>query len=173
MHRLDFQKRRDLPSAPPDDLRQALRQFASGVTVVTAEHDGERYGITVSAFTSISLDPPVIMVSINTSSRLAPLIVDAEHFAVNILGAEQEDLSSRFASAITGPEKYDGIESAARLSGAPIILGALAVFDCVLDQTLLVGTHMLMFGRVVHAESAADSGDPLIYYHRSYRRLAP
>jgi flavin reductase len=171
MHRLDFQKRRDIPPVSPDDLRQALRQFASGVTVVTAEHAGERYGITVSAFTSISLEPPIIMVAINIASRLAPLIVEAEHFAVNILAAHQEELSARFASSLSGSEKYDGIVSEPRLSGAPIIEGALAVFDCVLDQTLLVGTHMLMFGRVVHAESDAEPGEPLIYYHRAYRRL--
>src|SRR5689334_12108227 len=128
MHRIDFQKRRDIPSVAPDDLRQALRQFASGVTVVTAEHDGERYGITVSAFTSISLEPPIIMVAINTSSRLAPLIVDAEHFAVNILAEHQEEISTRFASPLAGVEKYDGIEPASRLSGAPVIGGAIAVF---------------------------------------------
>ena len=106
-----------------------------------------------------------------TICRLAPLIVYAEHFAVNILSAEQEEISTRFASSLTGIEKYDGVEVTPRLSGAPVLPGALAIFDCVLDQTLLVGTHMLMFGRVVHAESASEPGEPLIYYHRSYRRL--
>src|SRR4051812_9139740 len=68
MHRIDFHKRRDLPSVPQQEFKGALRHFASGVTVVTAEHGGERYGITVSAFASISIEPPIVMVSINNTS---------------------------------------------------------------------------------------------------------
>lgn len=171
MHRQDYHKRRELPTAPPDDVRQALRQFASGVTIVTAEHGGERYGITVSAFTSISLDPPVIMVSINSSSPLAEMVIASEHFAVHILGNEQEELSTRFATSSSGSEKYHELEVTPGSSGAPTLNGMLALLDCVLDQTLAVGTHILMFGRVVHAASVFEPGSPLIYYHRSYRRL--
>jgi len=171
MHRLDFKKRRDLPSAPPNDLRQALRQFASGVTIVTAECEGEQYGITVSAFSSISLDPPIIMVSINSASQLADMIARSEHFAVHILSAGQEELSARFANSATGSEKYRELQVTPGRSGAPMLEGMLAVFDCVLDQTLLVGTHTLMFGRVVHATSLPEPGDPLLYYHRAYRRI--
>lgn len=172
MHRLDFTKRRDLPSATPEDLRLALRQFASGVTIVTAEHDGERYGITVSAFSAISLEPPVIMVAINTSSALADLIVQAEHFAVHILDSSQVEISSRFADTLSGSEKYDGVPVETGPSGAPLLSGSLATFDCVLDQTLLVGTHMLMFGRVVHVAAEDAPGNPLVYYHRTYRGLS-
>ena len=93
MHRLDFQKWREITSVSPDDLRQALRQFASGVTVVTAEHEGMRYGITVSAFTSISIDPPIIMVAINMGGEFAGVITGAEHFAVHILSAGQQRIS--------------------------------------------------------------------------------
>ena len=173
MHRIDFQKRRDLPSASPDELRQALRQFASGVTVVTAEDDGELYGITVSAFASISLDPPIIMVSINTGSTMAATIAKSEHFAAHILSADQEELSSRFADSLPGSDKYRELNVIRGPSGAPVLDGVrvLAVLDCVLDQTLLVGTHMLMFGRVVHASSLPAPDNPLVYYHRAYRKL--
>lgn len=171
MHRLDYNRRRELPSAPPDDVRQALRQFASGVTIVTAEHGGEQYGITVSAFTSISLDPPIIMVSINSSSPLADMVMASEHFAVHILGNEHEELSARFAAPSSGSEKYRELDVKPGSSGAPTMEGMLALFDCVLDQTLAIGTHILMFGRVVHAVSAFEPGSPLLYYHRSYRRL--
>ncbi len=172
MHRIDFQKLRDTPSATTDDLRQALRQFASGVTVVTAEAEGELYGITVSAFTSISLDPPVIMVAINTASPIAAMIAASEHFAVHILPAAYEAIAERFARSTPGPDKYGELQPGTGRSGAPLLQeGMLAVLDCVLDQTLLVGTHMLMFGRVVQASSLSDPGDPLIYYHRSYRHL--
>lgn len=172
MHNIDFDKRPDLPSADADELRQALRQFASGVTIVTAEHDGQRYGITVSAFSAISLTPPVIMAAINTESPLASMIVDAEHFAVQVLAAEQQALSARFAEHGTGDEKYDGVVVTSGPTGAPLLAGSLALFDCVLDQTLLVGTHMLMFGRVVHVASVEERADPLIYYHRGYRALS-
>ncbi len=171
MHQIDFQKRRDMPSASPEELRQALRQFASGVTVVTGEDNGEQYGITVSAFSSISLEPPIVMVAINTASPMSEMIARSEHFAVHILSADQEELSNRFANSTTGPEKYRELEVTFSPSGLPMLTGVLAVLDCVLDQTLLVGTHMLMFGRVVHAASLPDAADPLIYYHRMYRKL--
>ncbi|HVZ41035.1 MAG TPA: flavin reductase family protein [Candidatus Kapabacteria bacterium] len=172
MHRIDFKKHSSLNSASPESLRDALRQFASGVTIVTAEHDGERYGITVSAFTAVSLEPPVIMVAINTASALADLILNAEHFAVHILSADQLELSTRFADTISGPEKYAGLAVKAGESGAPVVPGSLAILDCALDQTLLVGTHMLMFGRVVLVDAVEEQGNPLIYYHRHYRGLA-
>lgn len=168
MHRLDFNKRRELPAVTPDELRQALRQFASGVTIVTAEHDDQLYGITVTAFSSISIDPPVIMVSINNSSPLAGIIIDAEHFAVHILTEAQQELSARFAVSLPGEEKYRNLQIERGASGAPRLAGALAVLECTLDQTLEVGTHTLMFGRVVHANSNPDPDSPLIYYHRSY-----
>jgi len=173
MHRPDFQKRRDLPSASPEELRQALRQFASGVTVVTAEHDGELHGITVSAFTSISIEPPVIMVAINTASSIIGSILDSEHFAVHILSAEQQELSTRFAASLPSEEKYRELHVEAGPTGAPTIDGVLALIECALDQTLLVGSHMLMFGRVIRAVSESQPGAPLIYYHRAYRELAP
>lgn len=171
MHRLDFNKRRDLPSASSEELRGALRQFASGVTVVTAEHDGELHGITVSAFSSISLDPPIIMVAINTASSFTQYIVEAEHFAVHILSADQQELSTRFAASLPWREKYRELRVEAGPTGAPTIDGVLAVIECTLDQTLMVGTHMLMFGRVIRATAHPEPGSPLIYYHREYRKL--
>ncbi len=172
MHRIDFTRRRDLPSADPEGLREALRQFASGVTIVTAEAEGVRYGITVSAFSAISLEPPVIMVAINTSSALVDIVVRAEHFAVHILGAEQRELSARFAESMSGEEKYNGLALTTGPTGAPVLPEVLALFDCALDQTLLVGTHMLMFGRVVQARAVQERANPLIYYHREYRGLS-
>jgi flavin reductase (DIM6/NTAB) family NADH-FMN oxidoreductase RutF len=172
MHRIGFQKRRDLPSVGSEEFKQALRQFASGVTIVTAEHDGERYGITVSAFASISLEPPIVMVSINNSSPLSQMIVESEHFAVHILSSDQESMSTLFAASVPGQEKYGELSVELGPSGAPLFDGALALLDCVLDQTLEVGTHTLMFGRVVHADSEVEASSPLLYYHRRYWTLA-
>lgn len=171
MYRSDYQKRRDLPTVEADKLRQALRHFASGVTIVTAEHDGVRYGITVSAFASVSLQPPIVMVSLGNNSSLVEMVLESEHFAVHILSADQQDLSHRFATASTAEEKFDGLEYEKGPSGAPTLRSSLAVIDCVLDQSLIVGTHTVMFGRVVHASSSEAPGSPLIYYHREYRTL--
>ncbi len=172
MHRLDFHKRRDLPSASPEEFKAAMRQFASGVTIVTAENDGELYGITVSAFSSISLDPPIVMVAINNASPLAGMILEAEHYAAHILSADQEELSSIFAASIPGVEKYGKLTIERGPSGAPTFAGTLAMLECVLDQTLEVGTHTLMFGRVVRSTAQPEPGNPLLYYHRDYRSLA-
>lgn len=171
MHRIDFKGRPGLASVDADSLKGALRQFASGVTIVTAGEGDAMYGITVSAFTSISVEPPIVMVAIGHSSPLVERILTAEHYAVNILSADQEQLSARFAASLEGAEKYRDIKIAVGSSGAPGIPGALAVLDCVLDQTLQVATHILMFGRVVEVILSSDSHDPLLYYNRGYHRL--
>ncbi len=172
MHRSDYRKRKELGGVSGEELRRALRHFASGVTVVTAESDGVRYGITVSSFASISLDPPIIMVSLSNSSQLVEMVLRSEHFAVHILATHQEELSQRFAAPYTAEEKFAGIVSEPGASGAPTLGESLAVLDCVLDQSLAVGTHTVMFGRVVHTRAVDESGDPLLYYHRRYRKLA-
>ncbi len=172
MHRIDFNGRTELSSVDPDSFKGALRHFASGVTIVTAGVGAAMYGITVSAFSSISMEPPIVMVSIGHTSPLVETILSAEHYAVNILSGDQTDLSARFAESIEGVEKYRDIAVSVGSSGAPGIPGALAVLDCVLDQTLQVATHILMFGRVVQVILAADSEDPLLYYNRGYHRLA-
>lgn len=173
MHRSDFYRRRGLDSVSPEQFRSALRQFASGVTIVTAEHADEPYGITATSFASVSLDPPIVMVSINNSSPLADSIVGAEHFAVHILSHQQLDLSSRFATSIAGREKYVDIPVEHAASGAPVLPGSLAVLDCVLEEMVRIGTHTVMFGRVVAVASEESPGSPLLYYHRSYREIGP
>ncbi len=172
MHRNDYRQRKDIPAVQGDELREAMRLFASGVTIVTAEQDGVQYGITVSSFASVSLEPPTVMVCIYNQSSIAGTIIESEHFAVHILGEEQEILSNLFASSIPGEEKYEGLVISQGTSGAPLLDDALAVLDCVLTQTLAVGTHTVMFGRVVHAVTRPDNGWPLLYYNRAYRTLA-
>lgn len=172
MHRNDYRKRGAIDSVPPDQMRDALRRFASGVTVVTAERDGEQFGITVTAFASISLVPPVVMVSINNESPLGGAIVESEHFAVHILSEAQQPLAERFARQAPALEKYSDVPFIYAASGAPILSDTLASLDCILEQTIAIGSHTVMFGRVVHATSAdGDVGGPLVYYDRDYRRI--
>lgn len=171
MHRNDYRKRGSVASVDAEMMRRALRQFASGVTVVTAEQAGEQFGITVTAFASISLVPPVVMVSINNESPLRDVILDSEHFAVHILSDSQQPLAERFARPAPSVEKYSDVPFIYALSGAPILTDTLASLDCVLEQTNAIGSHTVMFGRVVDARSSGETGDPLLYYDRSYRLI--
>jgi len=172
MHRADFSLYSSAPSSDAETLRGALRHFASGVTVVTALYDDEPYGITVSAFSSISLEPPIVMVSISNDSPIAARIISAERFGVNILSAAQSGTARRFAESIPGREKFAGVEAMMIENGSPRLVGTLAWLDCVLCETLEVGTHTIMLGRVLEAIAPPEPDDPLLYYHRDYRTLA-
>lgn len=171
MHRNDYRKRGSVASVEPEQMRSALRQFASGVTVVTAERDGEQFGITVTAFASISLVPPVVMVAINNESPLRDAIVESEHFAVHILSEAQRPLAERFSRPVPSVEKYSEVPFIYAASGAPILTDTLASLDCVLEETNAIGSHTVMFGRVVDARSIDVNGSPLLYYNRSYRSI--
>lgn len=173
MHRNDYRKRGAVASVDAERMRNALRQFASGVTVVTAERDGEQFGITVSAFASISLVPPMVMVSINNESPLRDAILESEHFAVHILAEAQQPLAERFARSVPSVEKYIDVPYIYALSGAPILSDTLASLDCVLEETNAIGSHTVMFGRVVDARTIDATGRPLLYYNRDYRRIDP
>lgn len=168
----DAANRNDLSSADAELLRSAMRRFASGVTVVTAGSGEQQVGITVSAFTSISLDPPVVMVAINNESSAAPIILEAAHFAIHILSREQEALSERFAQTLTWNEKIGTTEWITGRSGAPVIVDVATVIDCVLLRSIEIGTHRVIFGRVVEITMKPDvPHTPLLYYDRNYRTL--
>src|SRR5512133_1407713 len=107
-----------------DQLRAAMRAWTSGVTIVTAAYGGQQHGMTVSSFTSVSLDPPMIIVSLQTASRTHDVVVKAGAFGVTILAAGQRELSERFAShAWTMTERLDGLETETLVTGAPLIKG--------------------------------------------------
>ncbi|MCB0711218.1 MAG: flavin reductase [Ignavibacteriae bacterium] len=155
-----------------DSLRRAMRRFASGVTIVTSQHNAEAVGITVSAFSSISLDPPVVMISINRASSAAPVILNAESFAVHILSSEQEMLSVRFAESLPWEEKLGNSTSMTGLTGIPILSEAFTAIECWLINAITIGTHSVMFGQVVGIylhETTPET--PLLYYDQNYRTL--
>ena len=159
----------------PEELRRAMRQWATGVTVVTSAYEGTRHGMTVNSFTSISLDPPLILVSLERQTRTHRLVNQAGVFAVTILNDQQQDLSDCFAGRY--PEREDrfcNVDTYTLLTGAPSIVGGLASFDCKVVSRYEAGTHTLFIGEVVaihYPSSPVDSDGPLLYYNRSYRRL--
>lgn len=154
-----------------DDLRQWMRQWASGVTLVTAQDGRGPHGMTVSSFTSLSLDPPLIMVSLEQGTRTYQMVRQEGRFAVVILRADQEDLAERFSSGIPDHEpRFDGVPHHRSAGGAPIPDARLAYLDCRVVDSHTAGTHTIIVGHVTGGESTG-AGSPLIYFNRSYRRL--
>jgi flavin reductase (DIM6/NTAB) family NADH-FMN oxidoreductase RutF len=148
-------------------FRQALSQLASGVTVVTTRTpDGTARGLTVTAFCSVSLDPPLVLISIDNRSEAHEGFA-AGAFAVSLLSEEQEDVSRRFA--VPGPLKFTDHEYEASASGLVLVPGALAHLECRVVATVPAGDHTLYLGQV--EETRVRAGRPLVYFGRGYRRL--
>lgn len=152
-------------SVSPDDFKAALSRWASGVTVVTAAGP---VGMTVSAFSSLSLDPPLVTVSLAYAAAACEAMVAADGFAVHILEGDQSELSGRFA----GPgERFDGLAWTPGPFGAPLLHGGVARLVCERHSTAGGGDHVILIGRVVQVDAYA--GEPLLYYRGGYRSLAP
>jgi len=134
---------------------------------------GEReLGMTVSAFSSVSLDPPLVLVCADKKSHTCPLIAESGLFAVNVLADGQRELSNRFATDGNEAVRFDGLACRRGPTGAPWLPGAVAVLDCRLEAAHDAGDHWIYVGRVEAAE-VADGCEPLVYYDARYRTLAP
>lgn len=160
-----------LQPVDPEDVRKAMRRWATGITVVSAAHEGVRHGMTVSSFTSISLEPPLVLVSISKEARTHELIGIAQAFGVTILNSEQREISERFAGRTPeDQDRFAGLETVTLTTGAPFIAGGLAFLDCRVNSTLDAGANTLFIGEVV-ALGFEDAGLPLIYFQRAYHQL--
>lgn len=158
-------------SVLPDELRNAMRHWATGVSVVTTTVNEDRHGMTVNSLTSISLEPPYVMVSLERSTRTHGMVKTSGFFGVTILSANQEQISDCFAGRKTeGEDRFANVETFTRQTGAPFISGGLVFLDCVVVSTVEVGTHTLFIGEVVAIEYG-QPGEPLLYYNRNYRGL--
>jgi len=148
-------------------LKQAMRAYPQGVTVVTAATDAGPVGLTVSSFTSVSLDPPLVLVSIAKSSGLYNLFRESKAFAVNFLADDQKSVSDRFAGRTPAKHRFDGIRFTRGLTGSPLIAGSRAVLECRLWRAYEGGDHSILVGEVVAAKSL-NSKKPLVYYSQQY-----
>jgi 4-hydroxyphenylacetate 3-hydroxylase, reductase component len=137
------------PATEPDAFRRCLGQFATGVTVVTANVQGELVGLTVNSFASVSLDPPLILWSIGTSSTSYSKFAVAERFTVNVLADDQIALSRHFGRS--GPDKFNGIPWCKGSNGAPVLDGVAAFFECGRQSEHRAGDHLILIGRVLRA----------------------
>lgn len=148
-------------------LKQAMRVYPQGVTVVTTRAEDGPKGITVSSFTSVSLDPPLVMVSIAKGSKLHDLFRQAKAFAVNFLADDQKSVSDRFAGRTEGRDRFEGLKFKAGVTGSPIIEGSRAVIECKMSQIYEGGDHSIIIGEVVEAK-ALNGKRPLVYYTQQY-----
>jgi flavin reductase (DIM6/NTAB) family NADH-FMN oxidoreductase RutF len=155
----------------PDDFRKVLSHFGSGVTVVTtSDADKRPTGLTCSAFASVSLEPPLVLVCVDHKALSFPALRDRGRFAVNILSSDQEGVSRRFATSKI-LDKFEGVAHTISELGLPLVAGALAHLECVTVSTHIEGDHTIFIGRVEQA--GAPGGEPLLYFKGRYERLAP
>ncbi|WEG10927.1 flavin reductase family protein [Pullulanibacillus sp. KACC 23026] len=147
-------------------FRQTLGKFVTGITVVTTEHDGDISGMTANAFMSVSLVPPLILVSVDQQASMHEKIMKAGRFAVSILSKEQKEVSMHFAKQ----KRLDSVDGLfGRLAGQPILKDALANLVCRLHEAHPAGDHTLFIGEVL--ELTSRNGEPLTYYQGKYGYL--
>jgi flavin reductase (DIM6/NTAB) family NADH-FMN oxidoreductase RutF len=153
------------------DLRRVLGRFVTGVTLVTYQYEGKPYGMTANAFTSVSLDPPLVLVSVDRRADSHDRISKSRAFAVNILAESQEPIAVRFAGAHRAlADPFDGIPDTSGETGSPILSGALGWLDCRLYATHDGGDHTLFLGQVL-ALGRNSHEAPLVFYAGGFRKL--
>jgi 3-hydroxy-9,10-secoandrosta-1,3,5(10)-triene-9,17-dione monooxygenase reductase component len=148
-------------------FREVLGHFATGVTIVTALEEGEPVGFTCQSFAALSLEPPMVILAPAKSSTSWPRIAQAGAFCVNILEERQEALCRAFA--VSGGNKFDGVEWSPGITGSPLIAGSLAMVECTLGAIYEGGDHELVTGHVVTME--IGEGSPLLFYRSGFGRF--
>jgi flavin reductase (DIM6/NTAB) family NADH-FMN oxidoreductase RutF len=145
-----------------------MRNLTAGVTVVTTVVDGEFYGMTATSFTSVSLEPMLVQVTLDKSSRTHAALSSSRKFGVNILGADQEALARKCSESLA-MDRFEYADMKVGETGVPLIVGSIGMLECRLVDELEGGDHTVFVGEVV--SGFADDGPPLIYFQGQYRRL--
>ena len=153
----------------PDDFRRAMRQLAGGVSVITVGRGNDITGMTVTSVSSLSVEPPTLIVSINRESSSWPLLRQHGFFGVNILTADQLDIAERFTGkgGLKGADRFTGAQWAAGVSGVPLLVGALAAVDCEVEDIIERHSHAIVIGRVLELQQSARSA-ALAYWQGQY-----
>jgi 3-hydroxy-9,10-secoandrosta-1,3,5(10)-triene-9,17-dione monooxygenase reductase component len=154
----------------PQHLRRVMGQFATGVTVITTkDKDNVPYGLTANAFMSLSLNPPLVLISVDKSAQCYSCFDESKIFTVNILSETQEEISRRFATK--GIEKFAGLKWSKGENGAAILNGTIGHVECKVVQSHDGGDHTIVVGEV--SDAVASEGRPLLFFHGQYKRLPP
>ena len=151
-----------------NELRRVMGHFATGVTVITTvSKDGNHYGLTANAFTSVSLEPPMLLVSVDKKAESYPYFEESKVFTVNILADDQEAISRRFA--VSGGPKFEGVAYHPGANGAAILEGTLGFIECKLVASYPGGDHTIYLGEI--EEAATVDRKPLLFFRGGYRAL--
>lgn len=157
----------------PEQLKQAMRRWITGVAIVTGHHEDAVHGMTANSFNSIALSPPTVLVALAQHTRTQHLVKAGGSFGVSILSKSQINIAQRFAGQIDSDiPRFEGIETFTLETGAPLIAGAMAYFDCEVVQNFDVGNTTVFIGEVLQAEMGSDGHEPLLYFNRQWRKLA-
>jgi flavin reductase (DIM6/NTAB) family NADH-FMN oxidoreductase RutF/DNA-binding GntR family transcriptional regulator len=159
----------ELRRLTPEEFRDVIGHFASGVTVITAAHDGEYKGTTASAVSSLSLEPPMVLICLNKTSSTATAVGAAGRFAVNILGEDQAEEAMRFAKPARAGDKFAGVAVDTGEHGEPLLADALSTLECNVAEQVTGGTHLVFLAEVERA--SARTGAPLAYFRGKFGRL--
>ena len=152
-----------------DEFRRACGRFATGVTIATVlDRAGSPHGVTVSSFTSVSLEPPLILICLGHRVTMIDTFRQAKVFGINVLSDQQRELSDRFARK--GHDRFNGLKWQRGESGVPLLPGCIAMIECTIHQRFTSGDHDIFVGEMVRGRIV--EGDPLIYYASAYRQLA-
>lgn len=152
-----------------EEFRAALSRFPSGVTVVTTrDADGRFHGITVSAFCSLSLEPPRVLICIEKTTGSHEALRGSQAFVVNVLGDDQREISERFASTIEN--KFAEMDLETGIDGIPVLLGCIATLECRVTAAHDGGDHSIFIGEVEKA--SVRDGDPILYFRGDYRAIS-
>jgi len=162
-----------LAPVAPDTFRSVMGHFVTGITVVTTLQDGRPRGITVNALTSVSLEPPLVVVALDRRRFITPSVHQTGRYAVNVLSEDQQALSDCFAGAAVTPDRdaFCGAAWTPGPTGLPLLEGAIATLECTVTETFQAGDHELFVARVDSVGNAEPHPMPLLYYRRQYLRI--
>jgi flavin reductase len=157
----------------PETLRLVMADFASGVTIVTAIWGGSAHAMTATAFSSVSLDPPLVLVCVGKTSRFHQAIIGSGEWAVSLLGADQEHLARHFANRGRDLRtQFDDVaHTLAPVTGAPVITGALGWLECATYSSQEAGDHTVIVGEILRASATMLDRQPLTHYRGTYHRM--
>jgi len=152
----------------PTRFREACGRFATGVAIAGAmDRSGVPHGLTVNSFSSVSLDPPLVLICLAHTATAIEVFRGATHFGLSLLSAHQKELSDRFARKDS--DRFDGVQWRRGITGVPLLAESLAEIECAMKHIVRAGDHDIFIGQMVHA--TIREGEPLIYYASRYRKL--
>ncbi len=155
-------------SVTSEEFRRACGRFATGVAIASVlDAQGTPHGLTVSSFTSVSLEPPLVLICLGHAVSAIHHFRTSTHFGINVLAEDQRALSDRFARK--GHDRFDGVPWQPGVTGVPLIPGVLAAIECAVHRIVPMGDHDILVGEMVHAK--VHNGEPLLYFSGGYRKL--